>query len=298
MKRDVRFQERTGVSSTRYSEVWVTNALDKADAAIASGDLAALPGALAPLPQEMFMLLYFDRPAQWPHLSAWLPKMPAEDVQKLWTGNTGFHVMHAATAFLDDVFAQVRKPSADLRVLDYGCGWGRMIRLLYQRVRLGGIHGVDPQQISLDHVHACGVHGQFALIDPTPKALPFDGPFDLIYAFSVFTHIGPDAQAAALSAMRDVIAKDGLLAVTIRPANYWSVSPTKDEDVRARMLAAHQTHGFAFHAHRNSQAQALDYGEVSMSVDYIQREWKDWRVDGVQWRARDEHQLYVFLRPA
>jgi SAM-dependent methyltransferase len=57
-----------------------------------------------------------------------------------------------------------------------------------------------------------------------PKDAPFPGvKFDLIYAFSVFTHLAEKTSKVVLSACRRSLKDDGLLALTIRPAAYWDV---------------------------------------------------------------------------
>jgi len=244
--------------------------------------------------------LYFDHPQDWPSLSAWLPKLPPEEDQRRWAGNSGLYLMHQACLFVDDIFAQIQKPTLDLKVLDYGCGWGRLIRFLYNRVRLSNIYGVDPWPPSFDRMAATGVHGQFERVDYIPKTLPFREKFDLVYLFSVFTHVGERSQRAILDLLRRHIAEDGLLAVTIRQANYWQSAAWPDQVTRETLLADHFQSGFAFVAHGSSEDghQTDDYGDTSQTIDYIRRVWTDWRLERVGWRMADEYQIVAYLRPA
>ena len=104
--------------------------------------------------------------------------------------------------------------SAAGRVLDFGCGAGRMIRH-YPRLPETEVWGVD---IAADAIAWCQLHLSpplhFATITTAPH-LPFeDGYFDLVYANSVFTHIGDLADAWFLE-LRRILRPAGCLYVTI-----------------------------------------------------------------------------------
>lgn len=205
--------------------------------------------------------------------------------------------MHRAATFLGGVFAKVGRDARDARVLDYGCGWGRMIRLLYARVRLSNIFAVDPWPPSAERM--AGVHCTFAPVERAPETLPFAGQFDLIYANSVFTHIGQNSQRAVLAALRKQLKPDGLLALTVRQATYWAdLKGWPGEEAAAGLLDQHMKQGFAHIPLPPQEGGHDDYGHTSVSLDYIRENWTDWRVDGVQWRAIDNNQTVVYLRPA
>ncbi|WP_395645643.1 class I SAM-dependent methyltransferase [Terricaulis sp.] len=281
----------------KLDDPWVRAALDAADEAVAQGAYDRVADALTPLPLELFVLLYFEFAAEWPHLSAWLPRLPSAADQERWTGLSGWPAMHAAAVFVGDVLAKFGRDARDAKVLDYGCGWGRMLRLLYARVRMSGIYGVDPWPPSLELVQ--DAPGSVAQVDYLPERLPFDEKFDLIYAFSVLTHISPNAQRAVLSAMRKHIAADGLVALTVRPGSYWEKVDWPGPDERAALLDRHRSAGFAYIPNPPTpDGHTPDYGRASITLEHIRREWREWSVDGVQWRAADPFQLSVYLRPA
>src|SRR5262245_17087563 len=101
------------------------------------------------------------------------------------------------------------------RILDFGCGSGRMIRWLRGLAEKGEIWGVD---IQAEHILWCKHHLQppfhFAVTTIVPH-LPFeDRFFDLIYAGSVFTHID-DLVDSWLLELRRLMKPGGRLYVTI-----------------------------------------------------------------------------------
>ena len=104
----------------------------------------------------------------------------------------------------------------DQRILDFGCGTGRMLRWLRNKAEECSIWGVDLQA---QHIAWCQEHlsppFRFATTTSLPH-LPFeDGYFDFIYAGSVFTHIADLADAWLLE-LRRVLVPGGKLYITIQ----------------------------------------------------------------------------------
>ncbi len=95
------------------------------------------------------------------------------------------------------------------RVLDFGCGCGRVVRHLADAG--AEIYGCDPNPHA---VRWCETHlsfGRYAVSSLVPP-LPYpDGHFGLVYAFSVFTHLPVDLQGAWMDEMHRVIAPGGFL---------------------------------------------------------------------------------------
>jgi SAM-dependent methyltransferase len=104
---------------------------------------------------------------------------------------------------------------AKSRILDFGCGAGRMIRWLEREAEQGETWGCD---ISGDHIHWAqqNLRPPFRFFTCTSlPTLPFaDGQFDLVYAGSVFTHVGDLAQAWLLE-LRRVLRPGGHAYLTV-----------------------------------------------------------------------------------
>ncbi len=102
------------------------------------------------------------------------------------------------------------------RIMDFGCGAGRMVRWLKQYADNSEIWGVD---ISADHITWAINHlsppFSFATTTIVPH-LPFEEKyFDLIYAGSVFTHID-DLVESWLLELRRILSDSGCLYITIQ----------------------------------------------------------------------------------
>jgi SAM-dependent methyltransferase len=107
------------------------------------------------------------------------------------------------------------------RVLDFGCGAGRTLRHFLEEAEHAEFCGCDIDGPSIDwltehlapplHVFRSG---------ELPNLPQPDGYFDLVYAFSVFTHLS-DEWAGWLLELHRVLKPDGLLFATFLTEPHW-----------------------------------------------------------------------------
>jgi SAM-dependent methyltransferase len=103
---------------------------------------------------------------------------------------------------------------AGRNVLDFGCGVGRILRHAVAEDPEAEYWACDIHRPSVDWIggHLPQVHA-FSVGEFPPLAQP-DATFDLIYAFSVFTHL-VDSWSAWLIELHRVLKDGGLLVVTV-----------------------------------------------------------------------------------
>ena len=109
-----------------------------------------------------------------------------------------------------------------LRVLEWGCGPGRLIRTMAELLgeRAGTLTGTDynPRTIAWCQANLPGIaFAENALMPPLPFA---DASFDAVYCFSVFTHLSEPVQLAWAAELRRVLAPGGLLICTTHGDRY------------------------------------------------------------------------------
>jgi SAM-dependent methyltransferase len=101
------------------------------------------------------------------------------------------------------------------RLLDFGCGPGRVMRHLAPLADRVSLHGCD---IDADAVAWASEHlpfAAFAINDGLPP-LPYeDAYFDLVLNHSVFTHLPEDYQDAWLEELRRVVRPGGLVLLSV-----------------------------------------------------------------------------------
>lgn len=263
------------------------------------------PELLSGLPLEVLGEVYLGLRPEFPTLVAALPSMAPAQVQRDWTGTDGQPLMKQSCAFLDTVVRafqhHVHRPLSASIALDYGCGWGRLLRLLLRDVPAERIWGLDPWDRSIDLCREHRIPVNLAVSDYVPQTLPVgDTRFDLIFAFSVFTHLSPRCALQVMRALRAYVKEDGLLAITVRPAEYWPLhSPFPEGVTPEAMLTAHREAGFAFIPHNRPPIDGdITYGDASYSLDHVRSRWTGWSILGTETNAVDPLQCIVFLRPA
>jgi SAM-dependent methyltransferase len=93
-------------------------------------------------------------------------------------------------------------------LLDWGCGCGRVLRH-WRTLEHGGVHGCD---INPKMVEWCNEHLPFAdaKVNELSPPLPYAGEsFDLVYAFSVMTHLSEELQREWVAECRRVLKPGG-----------------------------------------------------------------------------------------
>lgn len=229
-----------------------------------------------------------------PNLSRMLPRMASAKTQETWTGACGTKLLAQTIAFvrtLESLYMRHTGQALDgKRILDFGCGYGRVVRLLYYYTDYENIFGVDAWQKSLDFCTESRLLGNFSLSETLPKSLPVEDA-DLAFAFSILTHLSEDAMRASLAAVRRSVVEGGLFVVTIRPIEFWAYNDgNTSTSLAAEMEPIHRERGFAFQPNISSH-----YGETSMTVEYL-RDLPGWEVVSTESSLIDMYQIVVALR--
>ncbi|MCL5744392.1 MAG: class I SAM-dependent methyltransferase [Acidobacteria bacterium] len=106
------------------------------------------------------------------------------------------------------------------RILDWGCGCGRVTRYFHRQ----GIHGVD---IDADNIEWCRRNlpaGTFETIPMHPPAAAPAGRFPVIIGISVFTHLRQAVMLEWLEWLRRALEPGGLALVSVHGDTAWARS--------------------------------------------------------------------------
>lgn len=162
----------------------------------------AVWGATLLQPEE-----YFPRAAKF------LPIMPSNEVQNNWTGACGTVLLELSFSFVQQVIMHIAELNIhlkDAKVLDFGIGWGRLARLWLKYLPPAQLDGCDAWDISLNHARACNLQNRLVKSDSLLEELPFpNNHFDMIYAFSIFTHLDEIAFTHCLSGIAKMLKQGG-----------------------------------------------------------------------------------------
>ncbi len=154
--------------------------LDRIDAFVADAGPEAY-AAFRDLDDELWSLLLTLEYGAFPNIRSFLPGLPERGLQEMWNGTSGAALAAQSVGF----YRRLKQASAEYgpedlsasRVLDFGCGWGRLTRMLARDVEPGNLYGCDPVESILDVCRENGVPAELARSEFLPEAVPFDAEF-------------------------------------------------------------------------------------------------------------------------
>lgn len=158
------------------------------------------------------------------HLRQILPGLPDEAIQLRFTGAAGDQTLgeafNAYKIFKKAAETSLQTDTGLITVLDFGCGWGRNIRFFLRDVEPANLWGIDCFSDAIQLCHDTNQWANFKLIDPLPPTAFPDDKFDLVYCYSVFSHLSEDAHKQWLTEFRRILKPGGLLIATTRPREF------------------------------------------------------------------------------
>lgn len=123
---------------------------------------------------------------------------------------TGRNALNAIIQTLNSAHVQ---PSEVGRVLDYACGYGRVLRWLDAAFPKACLLGVDVDQKAVNSAaENLGVNTR--ILDPTLNDR-LDDPFDLIWVGSLFTHLPRSEAGRVLNYLKSHLTAQGVLVFTV-----------------------------------------------------------------------------------
>jgi SAM-dependent methyltransferase len=145
-----------------------------------------------------------------------LPTAPPPVIQSVFSNDSGTGaIIRTAFPVYEYAMQHVRRQKiTPNRLLDFGCGWGRITRLFLHDVPESGLFGVDPWG---EAVQLARTHMPFAAFLKTEAdpPLPFvDDFFDVIFSNSVFSHLSYSSARDWGKELTRVLRPGGILVAT------------------------------------------------------------------------------------
>jgi len=169
-----------------------------------------------------------------------VPGIPSEHYQVSFTGLTGRQNLQQAYSF----YMLARKAAGlnllqDPHILDFGGGWGRIARFWLRETPPQNITVSDTMDTAISLMRELGAPYHIVKNPPFPPA-SYNRSYDLIYAFSVFSHLSEKYTAAWVDYLLTHLKPDGRFVFTTRGDRFitdiTAIKTQTDEFIEAQTL--------------------------------------------------------------
>ncbi|MDR2580211.1 MAG: class I SAM-dependent methyltransferase [Fibromonadaceae bacterium] len=100
------------------------------------------------------------------------------------------------------------------KLLDFGVGWGRMIRFFFKDLPSDNLFGTDTWSLMVDKCNQLLPSGNYFVNKPHPPTEFADNTFDIIIAYSVFSHLRADAAEMWIKEFSRILKPNGIVVAT------------------------------------------------------------------------------------
>lgn len=219
------------------------------------------------------------------------PAFPPEELQRRFVGSAGEAALREAFAYVAHVKRAGVRVARGTRLLDFGCGWGRFLRVWWKDVGAAGLFGCDIHAPAIALCRQLGVPGNLDRLYQWGRLPYADASMDVVSAYSVFTHLSERAHRHWLAEIARVLRPGGVFALTLEPPRFldyvaglgeaddgaWQSSLRRFAGDVPAMKALVSRGGIAFLPTGTGEDFTPDaYGDAVVPRDYVEREWAGW----------------------
>lgn len=146
------------------------------------------------------------------------PPMPDPTLQSSFVGSSGRDALVEASVFclrMVDEMNNLGLPNASvLRILDFGCGWGRLYRIMLRLCPPKNLIGSDLRGECVLICRSAMPYGTFVKTELNPP-FPFHAQtFDCVYAYSIFSHLSETMFGSYLRDFVRILRSGGIVVFT------------------------------------------------------------------------------------
>lgn len=172
-----------------------------------------------------------------------------------------------------------RPINTDTRVLDFGCGWGRILRFFLKDASLSNLYGVElldeltqacRQTFDSENFHTIKNDGSI----PHP-----DSSFDVVFANSVFSHLDEELNLHWVKEIHRVLKDDGVAVLTIIDQKKYTNMLTTNKDWMVSLGANSSetrqslSEGELVWKNTNRKNELEGYGLAFVPVSWVLKNW-------------------------
>lgn len=152
------------------------------------------------------------------------PLFPDPALQSLVNGCSGETALMEAFPFYKRILGYAKilgiNVNHDTKVLDFGCGWGRHMRFFWQIVGAQNLYGVDIDPTFVELCKKLFPSGNFINNHREPPLSFDDNTFDIVWSYSVFTHINEEYNLKWMKEIHRVLRPGGMFILTTQGRDF------------------------------------------------------------------------------
>ena len=220
-----------------------------------------------------------------------LPGFPNDETQTMFTGAAGEQTLREAYHYYKifrDQYQKYRGDISEARMLDFGCGWGRIIRFFLKDIEPSRIWGCDPVPEMIKLCKEQNKWCNFEQVNTNPPGVFEDNSFDMIYSYSVFSHLSEDFHLTLLPEIKRILKPGGLYLTTTRNRDFinYCAELRKNTDLDSSHPGKGSSHAFLdtkkslsdfdnglFCHHSFNDPNWPYWGETAIPKSYVMNNW-------------------------
>jgi len=164
-----------------------------------------------------------------------MPGFPDPETQKIMVGSAGGQTLSGEGRIFYDMVKKYAKNfnvpiNPNTTILDFGCGFGRMIRFYFKDIYEENIFGTD---VMSDYINICKDtlhYGNYSVNNSIPPSNFSDNSFDIIYAYSVFSHLSADVAEQWIKEFSRILKPNGLIIATTWGEGFFDYCKMLEDD--------------------------------------------------------------------
>jgi SAM-dependent methyltransferase len=276
---------------------------------------AELHRAAARLSDEEWTQVLCDSVEGKPFDGHMLPGFISEQDQRAFVGSSGVDALQEAANFIRVVLKYARGQGiafdGKTRAVDFGSGWGRYTRFLLKYVHPDNLYGLEVHPRMVEHCRKSFGMGNFLKVESFPPCDLRDRLIDLVFGYSVFSHLSPDCADAWIDEFARILRPGGLVLMTTQGRTFVEYC----RKIRESDDRSHEWHTWLADSFVDAETSLKDYdaggflhaghgqyggtyGESLVSKGYIEKHWRKYfdLLDFVDDRAFLPQALFVLKR--
>jgi SAM-dependent methyltransferase len=202
-----------------------------------------------------------------------LPGIADEETQKMFTGKTGDRTLWEGFYYyrlFKEHFEKYKGNISSAKILDFGCGWGRIIRYFIKDIPASNLWGCDPTSEMITLCNEQNKWANFETINPDPPTPFEENSFDMIYSFSVFSHLSEDFHYKVLQEIKRILKPGGIYMTTTRNRDFILDGNSGFTDI-PNSLSLYDKGSYVHLSHNSDKWRY--WGESAISKQYVQDCW-------------------------